>query len=249
MTKLVYIDIGTHFGQEFKSMFGSQWYFFWKITRRIIGYYLLNKGEKISIINLVNLFQQRQIIKKNKNNFLTYFIEANPKIINFSNVYKEAQGVFNCALTGEGNVSITNLFLANFITEGEISQGSSIFPDKNNVSKENYIPTVGVPSRMFFDLFKSYLDRIMDEYAVILRLNCEGVEDDVIYAAHEFFQEKLVLVMGSIEDVKECKGNSAYINLEKYLKDNSLSFVKFSSSVNTWIKAHSSINVMHKKYF
>ena len=99
---------------------------------------------------------------------------------------------------------------------------------------------------MFFDLFKSYLDRIMDEYAVILRLNCEGVEDDVIYAAHQFFHEKLVLIMGSIEDVKECKGNSAYVNLEKYLKDNSLSFVKFSSSVNTWIKAHSSINVIHK---
>ena len=83
MTKLVYIDIGTHFGQEFKSMFGSQWYFFWKITRRIIGYYRLNKGEKLSIKNLVNLVQQRQIIKKHKNNFLTYFIEANPKIINF----------------------------------------------------------------------------------------------------------------------------------------------------------------------
>ena len=39
MTKLVYIDVGTHFGQEFNSMFGSQWYFFWKIIRRIIGFY------------------------------------------------------------------------------------------------------------------------------------------------------------------------------------------------------------------
>ena len=70
MTKLVYIDVGTHFGQEFNSMFGSQWYFFWKIIRRIIGFYLLNKGEKISIKNFADMVQQRRMIKKNKENFL-----------------------------------------------------------------------------------------------------------------------------------------------------------------------------------
>ena len=32
-------------------------------------------------------------------------------------------------------------------------------------------------------------------------------------------------------------------------RDVAFLFVKFSSSVNTWIKAHSSINVIHKKYF
>ena len=90
MTKLVYIDVGTHFGQEFNSMFGSQWYFFWKIIRRIIGFYLLNKGEKISIKNFADMVQQRRMIKKNKENFLIYFIEANPKIINYSHVYKKS---------------------------------------------------------------------------------------------------------------------------------------------------------------
>ena len=249
MTKLVYIDVGTHFGQEFNSMFGSQWYFFWKIIRRIIGFYLLNKGEKISIKNFADMVQQRRMIKQNKENFLIYFIEANPKIINYSHVYKKAQGVFNCSLTGEDNLNIINLFLANFDSEGSISQGSSIFSDKVNVSKENYVPTIGMPSRTFFDLLKIYLDGTLDKYAVILRLNCEGVEDDVIYAAHQSFQNKLVLTMGSIEDVKECKGNVAYLNLEKYLDENSLSFVRFSSSVNTWIEAHSSINVVYKNIF
>ena len=109
--------------------------------------------------------------------------------------------------------------------------------------------TIGMPSRTFFDLLKIYLDGILDKYAVILRLNCEGVEDDVIYAAHQSFRNKLVLTMGSIEDVKECKGNVAYLNLEKYLDENSLSFVRFSSSVNTWIEAHSSINVVYKNIF
>ena len=45
MTKLVYIDVGTHFGQEFQSMFGSSWYFFWKLVRRIIGFYIIRKGQ------------------------------------------------------------------------------------------------------------------------------------------------------------------------------------------------------------
>ena len=249
MTKLVYIDIGTHSGQEFQSMFGSPWYFFWKLVRRNIGFYLLRKGEKISIKNILGLIRERRKIKKNKNFFLTYFIEANPKIISHSNVYKKALGVFNCALTGNDNVNITNLYLANFSWEGEISQGSSIFSHKDNVSKEKFVPTVGVPSKLFFDIFKNYLDNTVSKYAVILRLNCEGVEDDVIYAAHKYFGEKLVLIMGSIKDVKECKDDVAYFTLEKYLYNNSLPFVDFSSSVNTWIKAHSSINIIHNKYF
>ena len=248
MTKLVYIDVGTHFGQEFQSMFGSSWYFFWKLVRRIIGFYIIRKGQKISAKDIIELIRERRKIKKNKKNFLTYFIEANPKIINHSNVYKKALGVFNCALTGDTKVKITNLFLANFSWEGEISQGSSIFSHKDNVSKENSLPAVGVPARLFFDSFKNYLDSKINEYVVILRLNCEGVEDDVIYAAHEFFGEKLVLTMGSIQDVIECKGNVAFVALEKYLDDNSLPFVYFSSSVNSWIKAHSSINNIHNKY-
>ncbi len=248
MTKLVYIDVGTHFGQEFQSMFGSSWYFFWKLTRRIIGFYLLRKGEKLSIKNLIKIVLQRRKIKQNEDKFLTYFIEANPKIIHRSNVYKEAQGVFNCALTGEVNVNITNLFLANFFTEGSISQGSSIFSDKDNVSEEYFLPTIGVPARLFFEAFKRYLDNSVSEYVVILRLNCEGVEDDVIYAAHQFFGNKLKLIMGSIEDVKECKGDAAHLTLERYIDDNSLLFVNFSSSVNSWMKAHSSINHLHNNY-
>lgn len=249
MTKIVYIDVGTHFGQEFQSMFGSSWYFFWKLLRRTIGFYLFNKGEKILMKNVVELLRERRKIRKNKENFLNFFIEANPKIINNSNVYKKAQGVFNCALTGESNVNITNLYFANFSWEGEISQGSSIFAHKDNVSKEKFVSTVGVPSKLFFASFKNYLDSTVSEYTAILRLNCEGVEDDVIYAAHEHFGEKLVLIMGSINDVKECKGQVAYLALEKYLDENSLLFVNFSSSVKSWIKAHTSINNILNKYF
>jgi ribosomal protein S8 len=35
------------------------------------------------------------------------------------------------------------------------------------------------------------LDKKYDEYEIMLRLNCEGVEDDVIYAAKEVFNKNL----------------------------------------------------------
>ena len=64
--------------------------FFWKLVRRIIGFYILRKGQKISAKNILELIRERRKIKKNEKNFLTYFIEANSKIINHSNVYKKA---------------------------------------------------------------------------------------------------------------------------------------------------------------
>ena len=41
---------------------------------------------------------------------------------------------------------------------------------------------------------------------MLLRLNCEGIEDDVIYAAHSSFQDKLKLICGSLKDVEGVKG-------------------------------------------
>jgi hypothetical protein len=245
MTKIIYIDIGTHFGQEFNSLFGGQWSFYLKVAKRLAGYYLSNRGEKISLIDIVDLNRLRGQIKKVEEDFLFYFVEANSKIISHCNVYNKAHGVFNCALTGESSLNITKLFLANGDT---LSQGSSIFANKSNVSTKDVVPTLGVPSKLFFDEFKKYIDTITDDYVVILRLNCEGVEDDVIYAAHEIFKENLVLTMGSLKDVKECKGEAAYEKLENFLRDNSIPFVFFSHSVNSWKKAYSSIKLLLNKY-
>lgn len=68
-----------------------------------------------------------------------------------------------------------------------------------------------------------------------------GVEDDAIYAAHSNFNEKLVLIMGSLKDVKSNKGELEYNNLINYMKINALPFVFFSSSPKSWLKAHSAI--------
>lgn len=244
MTKLVYIDVGTHFGQEFQSLFGSKLHILYPILRRVIGYYIFRRGEEINLKNIKNIFKYNSLFRENKKKFLSYFIEANSKIVNHANVYKLADGVFNCALTNDSNVSITSLFLSN---NDSLGQSSSIFKNKKNVSPDSTITTLGIPANSFFREFKKHIDQIELDYSVILRLNCEGVEDDVIYAVHEVFKEKLKLILGSLKDVKEIKGESAYIKLQKYIKDNLISFTFFSSSVNSWEKAHRAIlNVDNK---
>ena len=151
--------------------------------------------------------------------------------------------MFNCALTGEQQFSLVNLYLAN---HDQLSQGSSIFTSKANVSVEDAVPTLGVPSNLFFTSLKSLIEGAVSEYSVILRLNCEGVEDDVIYAAHKVFKDKLKLTMGSLKDVRGCKGDAAYDALEEYLNINKIPFVFFSSSVHSWREAHHSINKLIK---
>jgi hypothetical protein len=249
-SKIVYIDIGTHFAQEYQSIFGSQKYFFTKIVhmgiRRLIGFYLLQRGERFSFGNLKELISQRRNLRKKKDCFISFFVEANPRVIQNSGIYKNADGVFNCALTGEKEFSLVNLYLAN---SDALSQGSSIFLSKHNVSVSDAIPTLGVPTDLFFKSLQELIEHSVFEYSVILRLNCEGVEDDVIYSAHKVFSNKLVLVMGSLKDVQGCKGDAAYEALQKYLKINKLPFVFFSSAITSWVQAHKSINKVSMKWF
>lgn len=236
--KIVYIDIGTHFAQEYSSIFGSHKYFVVKIFRRIVSYYLFSKGDRRSMNYYLKLFRDRSKLRSERENFKCYFVEANPKVIVTKDVYKKADGVFNIALTGSDKVDIINLFLAN---NDELSQGSSILIQKPNVSPDQYLATFGVPSEIFFKQLKDYLQKKYYEFDIILRLNCEGVEDDVIYAAHNVFSSSLKLIMGSLKDVRECKGETAYKSLLRYFDNNGIPFQFFSSSVNSWGGAFNAI--------
>lgn len=240
MKKIVWIDLGTHFAQEHSSIFGSNIIFYSFLFKRFVGGALLRRGKFVSLKGLKNIIQGRSIIKKRGNEFYSIFVEANPKIAKKMNFYPDADLFFNLALTNNFHdpLTITKLYLGD---GADFSQGSSIFLEKHNVSKDSFIATLGISVTYFFKEIKSYLNENFNDYVVLLRLNCEGIEDDAIYAAHESFGNKLKLICGSLKDVEGVKGQAASQKLDKFLSDNQLYFAKFYAPIYTWPEGHAAV--------
>ena len=243
--KIIWIDIGTHFGQEYQSIFSTDLYFYWKIFRRLVGSKLLKRGNFLKLTEITKLYSYRKFLKKNKSFFHFTFIEANYKILN-SSIYNHANDVFCFAISNEKKppLKIGRLYYAD---NDETSQGNSIYKSKGNISIDNFKSCILIDANKFSDYYKTYLDENFKCYEIILRINCEGSEDDVIYAMHKTFRNKLKLIFGSLKDVKGVKGEREYINLENYIKKNKLRFIDFSPSVHTWLNSFSALNFYLKK--
>lgn len=247
MKKVIWIDVGTHFGQEYSSIFGSNFRFCCYLTKRFLSGKILNRGKFVSFKGLRDIIYSRIRIRKRYREFYTVFVEANPKITYTKNIYLNADMVFNLALTDDSQtpVSITKLYLGN---GNELSQGSSVFLEKENVHKDSYVATLGVFASDFFSELELYLNEKFGDYDVLLRLNCEGVEDDVIYSAYSSFGNKLKLICGALKDVEEIKGLDAAQKLDKFINDNRLLFVYFYSGIDSWPKAHAAVlDLLEKK--
>ena len=247
MKKIIWIDVGTHFGQEYSSIFSSNISFFRHVIRRFLGGKVLKRGRFVSFKGLKNIIHARSKIRKRSKEFYTVFIEANPKIAYKKNIYSDADMVFNLALTDNSRtpVSITKLYLGN---GDELSQGSSIFLEKHNVQKDSYVATLGVSISDFFSELEIYLNEKFGDYDVLLRLNCEGVEDDVIYSVYNIFGSKTKMICGSLKDVERVKGLDAYQKLEKFINENKLPFVFFCPLIYSWPEAHTAImNLLDKR--
>lgn len=248
MKKVIWIDIGTHFAQEYSSIFGSDFSFYKHIGRRFLSGNILGRGKSVDFEDITNIISSRASIRKRTQEFYSIFIEANPKIAYKKDLYHEADMVFNIALTDNSRPpsSITKLYLGD---GDELSQGSSVFLEKNNVDKDSYIATLGIRVEDFFNELELHLGEKFGDYDVLLRLNCEGIEDDVIYAAHSSFKDKLKLICGSLKDVEGVKGLEVYQRLNNYIDNNNLAFVYFYSGMDSWPKAHAAIlNLLEKKY-
>lgn len=247
MKKTIWIDVGTHFAQEHSSIFGTNYSFYSFIIRRFIGGGILKRGKFVNFQELREIIHSRASIRKRTSEFFTVIIEANPKIANKKKFYPNADIFFNLALTDDNHspVSIAKLYIGN---GGELSEGNSLFLEKQNTHKDSYIATFGVSASDFFSELELYLDEKFSDYDVLLRLNCEGVEDDVIYSTYNSFGSKLKLICGSLKDVEELKGLEASQKLDNFISDNGLSFVKFSSGIYSWPKAHAAVlNLLEKK--
>ena len=141
-------------------------------------------------------------------------------------------------------MSITKLYLGD---GNELSQGSSVFLEKENVHKDSYIAILGVFVSDFFRELDLHLNEKFSDYDVLLRLNCEGGEDDVIYSAYSSIGSKVKLICGSLKDVEGVKGLDASQKLDKFIHDNKLLFVYFYSGIDSWPKAHAAVlNLLEK---
>ena len=246
MKKIIWIDIGTHFAQEHESIFSSNFTFYFFIIRRFISSNLFKRGRFISNAELKEIINSRNNIRASSQNFYSIFIEANSKIARKTKFYPNADLFFNIALTD--NSHKTNSIAKLYLGDGQdYSQGSSIFLEKHNVNKDNFIAAFGVSTNNFFDELELYLSEKFSDYVVMLRLNCEGVEDSVIYSAHKSFGKRLELICGSLKDVAEVQGVEAFERLEDFITKNQIEFAQFASPIYTWLEGQKAIlNLIRK---
>lgn len=231
---IVWVDVGTHFGQELLATVGPSRLIFSAYLRRFLSAYILRRGHAYSMKSLYEIISKRSQLNASAD-IMTIAVEANLHLFH-KFVYKYCNMAFCLALGRSREPKLTKLFL----TSGKkYGQGSTIFESKQGTSSDEYVATFLMDPAVFFNNLKIILDERFtdDNYKVILRLNCEGAEDEVIRDCRRVFGQDLLLVAGSLKDVREIKGEHQYVALNKYLCENNVKFVQFSSRWDTWNSA------------
>ena len=231
---LILIDIGTHSCGEIKSFTNSKFFFF-KLIKRIIKN--IYKKKSLNILNfkslIINHFKLKNIFKR------ITLILIEPNFLHFEEkLYKFSSMVLPVAIisSNENNSRTVKLFFAN---NDPKSAGNSIFSSKGNINKNNFRSVLSLTSYEVLEILKNtYLH---NNSKVILRINCEGMEDEIIYTFKKYLANRLKGIMGSLKDVKSIKGNKKYSQLMKFIDDEKIIFVPFSDDIDTWSKAHSFI--------
>ena len=244
MKKLIWIDIGTHFGQEYRSIYGKTSWFYAKI-----GYFLLQRilrrnltdGNFEGFTGLAKLIRLRFRLRQFRHRLFKIFIEANYQIVVAKGVYGEADMVAAFALDNrpEEKIDISKLYLGN---QDHFGQGSSIYQNKHNIVSTCFSLVPVVDANAYFSSLASHFDEMFDDYKVMLRLNCEGAEDTVIYAAKKVFLGRLDLVLGSLKDVEQIKGKEALNRLQAFMELEKIEVRQFSSSPDSWFEAFDRIS-------
>ena len=229
---IIFIDIGTHSCGEIKSFTNSKFFFF-KLIKRIIKNIYKKRSINISIFSslIINHFKLKNIIKK------ITLILIEPNYLHFEEKpYKFSSMVLPAAInsSNDSNSRTIKLFFAN---NDPKSAGNSIYSSKGNVNKNHFRNVLTLNSSELLEILeKTYFH---ENSKVILRINCEGMEDEIIYEFKKYLANRLKGIMGSLKDVKSIKGNKKYSQLMKFIDDEEIIFVPFSDNLDTWSKAHS----------
>lgn len=236
--KLVWLDIGTHRGQEFRSVFASDIRFALKLLK-FFSRRRRHATLTASIMEARNLFDFSRSLKSRRQDLFFITVEANPFILAHP-VYQMADAIFPLAL-GQSASDASALGRLYLVERDKGGQGSSIFTEKPNVNPADFLPCIVMDPKRFLTHLKDLLDDYPWDYDLMLRINCEGAEDEVIYAGREVFGDKLVHIFGSLKDVEEIKGRDAYKALMDFLEKEGLPFTFFSSDVESWPDSHKAL--------
>ncbi len=237
--KLVYVDIGTHIGQEYKALFiYSIWEFLFRFVKLFIASFVFRKKKiiPVGLVEAKDIIKNTRRIRQQKNNITTILVEPNTRLYK-DDVYRTADKVFCIALGEmEDAMHFSNLFFPN---ANKVSQGASIFNNKKGIDlaeSDNIVVCGCIP---FAEMLKESLDARLGEgsYELVIRINCEGSEDSGIYAFHKVFKNQLKIIFGSLKDVGELKGTANMEALQTYIESNNLRFVPFSPLYTTWEQA------------
>lgn len=229
---IVWIDVGTHIGQEILAALGPRSHIHRIFLRRFVGANFLRRGRAYKFDSLRKINVLREKIR-DAGEFTTIAVEANPRLFN-ERVYQFVDIAFCVALGSTKNFKITKLF---FFDSNVRGQGGSIFSKRTRGnSQAEYVVVTMLDASRFFESLRDYLDGKFGEtqYEVILRLNCEGSEGEVIRSCHAVFGDRILIILGSLKDVLELRGDVAASELDQFLVANDLSFVSFSSLWSTW---------------
>ena len=234
--KLVYVDIGTHIGQEYKALFSySVWQFLFRFVKLFVASFIYAKKniKTVGLSEAVEIIKYTKRIRRQKKNISTILVEPNTRLYS-EEVYRSADKVFCVALGDmDDGIHFSNLFFPN---SDKVSQGASIFRTKKDIvleESDNVIICGCVP---FAEMLKESLDMLWGEnsYEIVIRINCEGSEDSGIYAFHKVFKNQFNVIFGSLKDVGELKGSSEMEALWAYIDTNDLKFVPFTPLYTTW---------------
>ena len=225
----IIVDIGTHSCGEIKSFTNSKFFFF-KLAKRIIKN--LFKTKYISINYLLKLIKNHFKAKAIFNKITLILVE--PNFLHFNQKpYHSCSMVLPAAIKNDNYIRTTKLFFAN---NDPKSAGNSIFSSKGNINENNFRNVLTLNTRELFEILENtYLH---SKSKVILRINCEGLEDEIIYDFKKYLPKRLIGIMGSLKDVKSIKGQSSYSQLLNFIDKERIEFVPFSDDIDTWSKAH-----------
>ncbi len=232
---MLIIDIGTQSGTEIISFSNSK-FFFIKIFKDFIKklFCLGNKNIFKVLKYYIDLINSHLKLKKSINKISLITIE--PNFLHFNNsVYKQSTLLVPCAIDdrSQNYFDTSKLYIAN---RNRLSEGNSIFRNKGNINKSNYLFITSIKTESLINIIeKRFMKKSLK---IILRINCEGAEDQIIIKLKEKFPENLVGILGSLKDVKDIKGLKKYNKLIKYINQNNLKFIEFSSNILSWKEAH-----------